>query len=785
KDGLTDWLFDSGDAPQIDDTHRDESELDDWLSELNQLNGEEGGSDSASLEDISDAPDWLVQGIEESESEEPVVDDTSANIASEIVHSLMGDAEHVPTDFAELFQVDTDDSEGLPDWLANAAASGNNFVAEDDEPPEMLDELFEKEEFAAQSELDWLMQTGGLELPESSTGQLGIPDEQKGPSPKAEELDWLSDLASLDTNTLQAANAEADPADGDFDEAVHSEPASDLEEISTEAGRTPIGEPFIADSEEWIDTASYLASESQLQKEMPDWLSGIEEPVSDEREPMPDEDAILDDELPNWLDNLEAKDEVLDVSSAFSELADDGEEKPTDPGELVGAPKEFAGEGLPNWLQDSTYQAGEADVFLPEEGDEEKALPDWLQRDEVAQQDELEAEGAFLGDVTSELDALLDDLPPASQEQLEAAELPDWLQVIRPGGEKPDDSSYVGESVSEVEQRQGPLAGLRGVIGIESAVTDVYENPSLPPLTVTTEQQQQVVLLRQLSQEGHIAAGVQPGASHVAAPAWLRILLALLLLGAVVAGLILPGSFMQAPDSLPGTEAAYQAIEAAAGQTVLVAFDYAPSMAGELSPQAERILQRLAENESVVLGISQYTAGTILADAALVQVSGSNLGYLPGEAVGLRLLSVCLQKNGGSCDVIPGWSNDAAMQEAISDVQLIVVLTGNRDNFVYWVEQVAQPTGIPMVAGITQSLGPVTDPYLASGQLAGVIEGAPGTAVYEQLTGVTRDTDQLQQRLNAQAFAQLLIVVLFLIGMIVYGVIAPVINRSRKAATTR
>jgi hypothetical protein len=73
----------------------------------------------------------------------------------------------------------------------------------------------------------------------------------------------------------------------------------------------------------------------------------------------------------------------------------------------------------------------------------------------------------------------------------------------------------------------------------------------------------------------------------------------------------------------------------------------------------------------------------------------------------------------------------------------------------------------------------VTLPYQASGQLAGVIAGAPGTAVFDQLVNDAPVNPQLQKQLNAQTFAQLLIVVLLLVGMITYGVISPMVNRSK------
>lgn len=705
---LTDWLSPPDQSSQMEQaeaetglTEEDKPGLTDWLSELNQLTEEEGGTSSL---DIADAPDWLMEEFSTSEPEEPAINDTSANIADEIAHTLMADSENVPTDFADLFQVDTSDSEGLPDWLADVAASGSTLIAAEDEedPSQALDGLFDKEEFAAQSELDWLMQTGGLSLPDGPKEQLDIPEELMSDSPVEEGFDWLSDLASLDTNTLKSTET--------ADETIFEE----NEEI----------------------------------------------------------------EIP-----LDESEQIEEVESNAASATNEGK-----PGGIVaGVPEEFAGAALPDWLHGSPSEEPTAvDVFLPdkEEG-ETKDLPEWLHLEEDRQEAHPASEDVFAEDESGELEALINELPPPPQEQLVVETIPQWLQDLKPDDSKSKDLTFIEEPMAEEpEQKEGPLAGLRGVINIEPVITQAYAGPNGLHLTTTVEQQQQVALLRQLAQRDYRSSDAKVGTIRPATPAWLRILLVLMLIAAVVGGLLSPVSFTQTPDSLPEVDAVVNAINDAAGEPVLVAFEYSPGMSGELTPQAERILAQLSQNGSPILGISQYTAGTAMAEDALLSVSGTNLGYLPGEAVGLRQLSDCLDSNPGSCESLPGWTKDNAIQELTSNVKLIIVLTGHRDSFVYWVEQVAGPTEIPMIAGVTQSLGPVTMPYLSSGQLAGVIAGAPATAVYTQLTNPENSNSPLQKQINAQTFAQLLTAILLLIGMITYGIVTPITNRSGNRSTT-
>jgi ribosomal protein L40E len=712
SEGLTDWLSptDSNEQSKPDES----SEVDDWLSELDNISESEIGT-TGPLEDLTDAPDWLLEEVDSPTPDESSPPDTSAGIADEIAQTLVGDAEQVPTDFADLFQIESTDSEDLPDWLAGAASSGDSFIAEDeDDPADALDNLFEKEEYAAQSELDWLMQTGGLSLPDTAEDNLDIPEELQSESTPSDAFDWLSDLASLDTNTLQAS-----------DELDEPEETPELEEappVESEAAN------------DWADTASFLASESQLQEEMPDWLPDLKS--SEQQSEQIEDESEQAEDLPSWLENIEPSQASEQMDSVFSALSEEGE----------GSAEEIAAE-------------------QPEEDD----LPEQLE--------ELVSEDSD--------DDLLNELPETDQEEIVAGTIPDWLQNLKPDDSKSEDLSFMDEPAPVEEEdlpveTVGPLAGLRGVVRAEPVIGGTLTQKDMVPFGITSEQQQQVDLLRQMVLEKSRPTATKTSQEKsLAISNWMRFLLALLLLGAIIAGLIIPNTFTQVPDDFSAAES-LDAINNAAGRPVLVAFEYSPGMAGELTPQANLILQKLSQNGSPILTISQFTTGYSIAETALSSIDdGINLGYLPGEAVGLRQLGDCLNNNPASCTEIPGWPNSGEVKSLVDDLQLIVILTGNRDSFVYWVEQVAQPTGIPLLAGVTQSLGPVVLPYEASGQLAGVIEGIPETAVFDQIANETPTNPQLQQQLNAQTFAQLLIVILLLIGMISYGFISPMRNREQ------
>jgi hypothetical protein len=329
-------------------------------------------------------------------------------------------------------------------------------------------------------------------------------------------------------------------------------------------------------------------------------------------------------------------------------------------------------------------------------------------------------------------------------------------------------TSLPGESAEEGQvQEAGPLAGIRDVIEIEPVIGGTRLNGAMPVFTASPEQLSQATLLKQLALANKGAAR-SFRRTETSSFGLVRLLLAGLLLFAIVLGLLRPSILRVVPAAAPSAylSAAHSAIEAAAGEPVLLAVEYTPALAGELDVQAEMILAQLAANGSTVVTVSQSAAGTAVAQR--IAAENPTLGMLPGQSVGLRQLGQCL---GGSrlCTTLTGKSITGTVQQSLSGAALIIVLTGERDSLTNWLEQVAISNDIPVVAGVTQSLAPVALPYLDSAQLQGMIGGLPDTAVYQQtLLNQTPDNDIMRQ-LTAQTLAQLLAAVLLLIGGIIFG----------------
>jgi hypothetical protein len=282
----------------------------------------------------------------------------------------------------------------------------------------------------------------------------------------------------------------------------------------------------------------------------------------------------------------------------------------------------------------------------------------------------------------------------------------------------------------------------------------------------------QARLLRQLVQVGPLAPPVGEATISARRLTGLRILVALLLLAAVFLGLYGPSILKsKSPAGVPVPATAVNtSVSEAAGKTVLVAFEYTPAFAGELNPEAEMLLAQLDAAGSPILTTSQYTAGTAVAETMTTPYNTTSLGLIPGEAMGLRQLGDCLGENAliANCTSLHNRTLSSETANALADVGLVVVFTGERSSLVNWVEQVSVNSDIPIVIGTTQALEPVVVPYFASAQVAGYLNGLPATVAYQQsftnLNNTSADT-----LYDAQSFVLLVTAVILMVGGLAFG----------------
>ncbi len=453
-------------------------------------------------------------------------------------------------------------------------------------------------------------------------------------------------------------------------------------------------------------------SEITANEELPEWVTRLAPSQSSSETELPP--VNIEEDIAYNFPDLTAKDEdrLTDV------MTDEGE--------------------LPDWLQDAKSNVATAEI----------------EPNSVPQVEEETVEPDF-DDEEDDWQELLKKLPPNQDPKatLAKATLPDWLEKLEPTSES---SAQIG------------LPKAADAVEIELVIARPRTATSpIQTFTVTPEQQKQVDLLRRLMEPKQAQEDVENGEPKSYLGRWLQPVLALLLIGIVVFGLLdqrlifrkMPAVSGGETAVTPSSQSVRQLLDSAANQPVLIVFDYTPALAGELGGQAKTILQWVSENGSPILTTSQFASGTAVAKLATQSYNPTDLGYIPANAIGLRQLSDCMAD--ADCSTLSTRKLDRATVKQLNDIALIIILTGDRDSLINWIEQVGSRQKIPLVAVTTQALAPVAAPYFGSNQLQTIISAQLDTGS-EQPTVA----DSLQY---TQQLAQLLIAVLFIVGGIGYS----------------
>ncbi|MDX1662387.1 MAG: zinc ribbon domain-containing protein [Candidatus Promineifilaceae bacterium] len=733
-----------------------------WLAEATSQTAAEGGAAGAEAE--AELPLWMLEdemppGFGEIEEDQipdwlrEMSEPTEATTAESTAEELAAEAADVPDSPTEIEGVEEppaaeqdevsqgEVSQGeVPEWLASAEEEAEaEAVADEDELPDWLTEVELEEE--ADRETEGLPEAQALpEAPEEEEPPdwLGELDEnlaetapgEAEPLATAELPDWLMEMAppEMEADLLAPATPEDLPVGGEDSEAEMEAFFADMDgvdELPDWLDEVEAAAPPAQNEEPPAEEAGEAPEWLELDEALPDDLTLLESERARENGP----EVVPHEELPAWLDDvmfeLEETDEFLESEAEEVTTAEEAPAAPETSEEgrsmrIEGVPEELAGAELPVWLEESAPIETTPDEAQRAPLEE---VPEWL-RPPAEAEAAAEVEEAVEFEHSGEWSADFDELPPEAEAEIAAAELqeaeiPDWLRALKP-------RALLEEEEADVvpEETSGPLAGLRDVIGIAPVVAERRRSEMLTPTSTSETQQQQVTLLRQLVRSDAtdvVVATGHPGAADrsVAGSPLLRVLLAVLLLAALLTGLFLPDLLSTAPPPAPATGEVPAAVAAAAGESVLVAFDYTPAMAGALEAPAREILEALEAGESEVLFVSQSPAGLPLATAAVAEfeaLDALSLGYLPGEAVGLRRLASCLAPD-AACASLTGAPLSPAAQERLAEVNLVVVVTGEREDLVNWIEQVDTFTTKPLVAAVTPAVAPVALPYYTSGQL--------------------------------------------------------------------
>jgi hypothetical protein len=681
---------------------------------------------------------------EESEREEARISEPlSATVPREEERERQGE------DSTERLGEEKEEEVGPQDWLAQLRAS----AAEEAEEPETIDEPIEPVEIP-----DWLRGMGAIdaeaetepsEEPPPAEVPLGVEEqapttrppsatEEPIPTPPlvpADIPDWLQEMAPT--------------------EAVEPEP---LPEESPSV--TP--SPALAEIPDWLREMAPLETaepEPTLEEapptmpppvaiEIPDWLREAAPPETAEEETPPAAEAALP---PSPIVGVPPAPHVLKPPHEIAPEVEAPAGAPLEAAPSTQPPMELPAEAeiseIPDWLQ----EMAPPEAVEPEPSAEE-ALPTMPPPAPTAPAFE---EAALSPPLQLEIGV-------AEAEELARAEIPDWLEALRP------------EAAAEREpvETEGPLEGLRGVLTPASAIKVPARRAGVPPSEISDASLARAQFLQSLLTQPAEAPQPKPPVRGIGmserVQRWLVRAVLLVAVGSMLlTPLIIPREDIPAlarPAESPMADrrVEFQRLmrvhdviqDIHGGDIVLVALEYGPPEADELNLVAQPVLRHLLDQGTHVSVVSTRPEGQAVAAELLSGIVASEeqyadhytlLPYRAGDAAGVSQLLI-----------------DAGAHPA-----LIVVLTAQPGPLRWWVEQTRALYGdtLPVVAGISAALEPVASPYLdaSARQLEGAINGLNGAAAYEALRG---SAGQATQRLNALAVGHAAIVGLMILGAV-------------------
>ena len=659
----------------------------------------------------------------------------------------------------------------LPAWLSDMSAGAEAAPAAAEQPAE------EQPAQPAEEVPDWLAGMAG-ETP--TPAAFAEPTAAEQPAQPAEELpDWLAGMgaaaAAPTPEQPAAAGGEEDWLAGLAGEtptpAVSEEPAATAEQPAQPAGDVPdwLSELGASASAAFAaDSAEQAEQPSRPPAKEPDWLSEMMPPAAAEPAPdwlAPGEAAspFTPESAPDWLSQEQPGEPAAAQPTPAAEMPD----WLSGMGESAGAAEPPAAGGVPAFTFEEEPPADETGG--ESEGRLLAALPDWVSQ---VSADETEA---------------------AEEPGLKPADLPDWLEAMRPVGAATPSGPV--EDVSSADMiTAGPLTGLRGVLDADpDAIRPRKPAAFSIKLRINDEQQARVDMLKALL-AGEEKAKPLPSRPIFKLQYLVRVLVALALIVPIF--WVVATNRQSVPLPQPGSLPAVTDLQGLLGAVqsdspVLVAFDYEPGFSGEMNLAASSILRRLVDQNAYLALASTSPSGPILAESMLASLNEQtpytnyvNLGYIAGGPAGLRLFSEKPR------EVLPydlvgiyAWSTtpmDAVA--ALADFRMLVVITDNAETARAWIEQVGpalQAKGTPLVMLVSSQAEPLVRPYYESTprQVQALVAGLPGGAAFESATGLAGPA---RTAWDAFSLSLLVSVVIILVGAL-FSVTAKAVASSRAA----
>jgi hypothetical protein len=729
-----------------------------WLRDVRQQARESAEADAAAEaarpKARNEPPDLLAGLASQGRDEEEEIPDWLASI-NPAIKPKPGEAkpERSPSDFfsqfnkAESAREQPPAEEETPSWTA-AEAEAQPIEEEKDELSEWFTQAAEEPEQTVEIDHDIPPWMGGSDEPSYRVKEPEPPVDE-------EDLDWLHNLEASAGKPTEP-KIDSIPGSG-FTSAPSAEGGEDLSWLNELGGGQPLMPAETAQTPQGIAPEPRKSETSQEPQADLSWLDqfgDISSAVGQESAPA----EATSRESPDWLNFLGEQSSVAEEKPSREDLSrlqaesDKGMGEPS-PGRVSPfVPRgtgplesESTEEAMPDWLKSATEESS-----MPAPG----VLSEWFREsstggDEKPSTFAKEGVDSLLSKDTPGWLSSPEDrpkeqaiAPSTSEGSLAPVDLPAWVQAMRPVESVLPEAPGVE---SQPAEREGPLAGLRGVIPAAPIGSALRPKPLSLKLQASDEQMAGAVLLEQ------ILAGEsnpRPLASRdvIASQRVLRWIVAGLFIFVLGAMMFLGTRAMPISADLPDrVEFVSNAIATIPqSSNVLVVLDYEPALAGELEAVAGPMLDQMALLRRPRLSfLSTSPNGSVLVSRLLRNTNLSrplpggldykpgvdyfNLGYLPGGASGV------LEFVGSPNAAIP-----AAGVNVFSEYSAVILLTDHSESARAWVEQLHARKQIdltfstqPLLVAASAQAGPLLEPYVSSRQITGMVNGLPEAARYE------------------------------------------------------
>ena len=571
--------------------------------------------------------------------------------------------------------------------------------------------------------------------------------------------DWLKDLAPAEPTPAAAEEAipEFTFEEPMVEEAVAEENGAEmltpaevpdwLKDLApTEPTPSAGEEPTLSEIAETAPEFAFEepSAEVPAPAEMPDWLQDLAptEPAPSAGEEVPEfaAEMLTPAEVPDWLKDLAPTEPTPAAAEEAPEFAAD----------VPGWPQAAAPSSSPPFVSDTPLAEAEPPEWLTElKGATPPSAPEGVTPPFAMRPDAEAAEAAGLA----------------------RAEIPAWLEAMRP-------TTEVVEEAAEEEpaETEGLLEGLRGVLTPLQMADIVSARRGALPAEDREATLARAQLLQSLLSHPPKAPQAKPlrrtaGISELVP----RLLITAILFVVVLAMLIpqypnryqLPNLTQPDLDSIAGMYNLVESIDE--GESVLVAFEYGPTQADEMNLVAQPILEHLAERKATILIASTQAEGLAVAQAlqnsinsqtqvisgslAALKYSDKSPGYRPGNAMGAAQLLTSVDN---------------------SPPSLIIVLAAQPEALRWWIEQTrAHYAGSPppTAIGVSAALEIAASPYLDANanQLKGVVSGLGGATAYEAQNNIRHGTaEEPAHQLDALMAGHFVIIISMLVGAAFY-----------------